>query len=167
MYSTMYSASYTVEKRNSSAFERKKNLARSVKERQSYRSLKSSGFERRLSPWGRADLTAPSGLLFDPDIGSFAYIPTGRCRRSTKADLLLFSVQISMRSVHWPCLLCSDTRRRSHVLKDNDWMLPEILERANSVGSGDVQLLWSTSGLWCLVWRLVESRSSNSLAQSR
>ena len=26
-----------------------------------------------------------------------------------------------MCTVHWPCLLCSDTRRRSHVLKDNDW----------------------------------------------
>ena len=70
---------------------------------------------------GRANLTAPSGLLFDPDNGSFAYIPTGRCRRWTKADLLLFSVQIFMHTVHWPCLLCSDTRRRSHVLKDNNW----------------------------------------------
>ena len=37
---------------------------------------------------------------------------------------------------------------------------------ANSVSPGDVQLLWSTSGSWCLVWRLVEGRSSNSLAQS-
>ena len=45
-------------------------------------------------------------------------------------------------------------------------MLPEILEWANSVGPGDVQLLWSTLGLWCLVWRLVEGLSSNSLAQS-
>ena len=45
-------------------------------------------------------------------------------------------------------------------------MLPEILKWANSVGPGDVQLLWSTSGSWCLVWRLVEGRSSNSLAQS-
>ena len=44
-------------------------------------------------------------------------------------------------------------------------MLPEILKWANSVGPGDVQLLWSTSGSWCLV-RLVEGRSSNSLAQS-
>ena len=119
------------------------------------------------SPRERAVLTAPSGLLFDPDNGSFAYIPTGRCRRSTDADLLLFSIQIFMHTVHWPCLLCLDTRRRRHVLKDNDWHdVTGNFGMANSVGPGDVQLLWSTSGSWCLVWRLVEGRSSNSLAQS-
>ena len=99
----------------------KKKLAQTVKERQSYRSSKSSCFENRLSPlpWERADLTALSGLLFDPDNGSFAYIPTGRCLRSTKDYLLFFSVQIFMRTVHWPCLLCSDTSQRSHVLKES------------------------------------------------
>ena len=106
-------------------FPTEKLVARSVKERQSYRSSKSSGFENRLSPspWERADLTAPapSGLLFDPNNDSFACIPTGRCRITTQANLLLFSVRIFMRTVRWPCLLCSDTRQRSHVLKENDW----------------------------------------------
>ena len=67
-------------------------LARSVKKRQSYRSSKSSSWETNLSrsPRERADLTAPSGLLFHPDNGSYAYIPTGRCGRSTKADSSCF-----------------------------------------------------------------------------
>ena len=108
-------------------------------------------------------MTAPSSLLFDPDNGSFAYIPTGPCRRSTKADLLLSPFRSS-------CALalfaCSDTRRRSHVLKDNDWHdVAKTSGMGELRGPGDVQLLWSTSGSWCLVWRLIEGRSSNSLAQ--
>ena len=137
-------------------FPTQKFLARSVKERQSYRSSKSSGFENRLSPSPCMGKSRFEGTerLFDPDNDSFAYIPTSRCRRSTKADLLLskFSVRIRkfMRTVHWPCLLCSDTRRRSYVLKDNDW---HDVNRNFEMGSGpgDVQLFGQLHWSWCLV----------------
>ena len=74
------------------------------------------------------------------------------------------------------CALCTGLKFVSFVRTQDEgamcpkitisMMLPEILKWANSVSPGDVQLLWSTSGSWCLVWRLVEGRSSNSLAQS-
>ena len=87
-------------------------------------------------------------------------------RRSTKADLLLSTFRSS-------CALCTglvcfvQTQDEGAMCSKITFgmMLPEILEWANSVGLGDVQLLWLTSGSWCLVWRIVEGRSSNSLAQ--
>ena len=133
----------------------KKNLARSIKERPSYRSSKLSSFENSLlpSPWERADLTAPSGSLFHPDRGSFAYIPTSRCRRSTQADSLPnFSFQVFM-YVH--CVLALFAFIWTHgegaiitVLKDNHWH--DVIRNfgmGELRGPGEVQLLSIDSGL--------------------
>ena len=137
-----------------------------------------SGWETNLSrsPWERADLTAPSGLLFHPDNGSFAYIPTGLCRRSTKLKgrFASFSVQISTCTVPCAVLVCFVRTHDEGAMCSKitiGAMLPELLKRANSVGPGVVALhrlgvkSWSTSGPWYLVERLVEGRSSNSLSQ--
>ena len=54
------------------------------------------------------------------------------------------------------------------MLKDNDWhAFTRNFGMGELRGSVDVLQLWSTSGSWCLVWRLVEGRYSYSLAQSR
>ena len=47
--------------------------------------------------------------------------PAGAGDRQRPIRVASFSVQISTCTVRCPCLLCSDTRRRSRVLKDNDW----------------------------------------------
>ena len=44
-----------------------------------------------------------------------------------------------MFTVHWPCLLCSGTRRRSHVLKDNDWR-----DVTRNFGMGELRWVWGT-----------------------
>ena len=88
------------------------------------------------SPWERADSTAPSGSLFDPENGSFAYIPTS-VPEIDEGRFASFSVRIFMRTVHWPCLLCSDTRRRIHAPKDTDWHdVTRNFEMGELCGSG-------------------------------
>ena len=135
-----------------------------------------SGWETNLSrsPWKRADLTAPSasGLLFHPDNGSFEYIPTGRCQRSKKADLLLSP----FRSPHAPCavLVCFVRAHDEGAVCSKitiGAMLPDLLKRANFMGPGVAAVhrlrveSRSTAGPWYLVERLVEGRSSDSLSQ--
>ena len=70
--------------------------------------------------------------------------------------------------MHCLCLPCSDTRRKSRVLKDNDWR--ELLKWANSVGPGEAafhRLRVESVGQGRVIWLRdpVENRSSNSLSQ--
>ena len=86
------------------------------------------------SPWERANLTAPSGLLFHPDKQRFICMHSDR--RSTKADLLLSP----FRSPRAPCavLVCFVRTHDEGAMYSKitiGAMLPELLKWANSVGS--------------------------------
>ena len=131
-------------------------------------SSKSSGFENRLSPSPSEELIWRHGAACFLTLTTFHLHTFRPAAAGDRRRPICFCSPFGS-----SCALCTDL---VYFVRTQDegamcskiaigMMLPEILEWANSVGPGDVQLFWSTSGPWCWFGD-VEGRSSNSLAQS-